>query len=144
MSYRLLFGQRKTAYNRFNKLLPSWQSMLEDNSDPLLQVLCGQSWKARDALAIFDKIDVEDPTDHFRATEVFPFLGSRLLMLKKHIEGRHPSTLSELWYNDTNKLAWWTFWAVFVIGGGGLILGIIQAILSILQVIYTVQPSTKI
>jgi hypothetical protein len=121
LSYRLIFGQTKSSCRDFNNLCKGWQAELQDQRDPLLAILCGQSYKSNAASGVYDEIDVDDPFDIYYPVEDFPFLGRRLSELQRYVKGHKPSTLMGLWYDSSNSALWWTFWVSICVVLGLLI-----------------------
>jgi hypothetical protein len=110
LSYRLIFGQTKNSFRAFNSLSKSWQAVLQDQRDPLLAILCGQSCESNDAGQIYDEIDAVDPFDYYCPVADFPFLGKHLSELQRYVKGHKTTTLIGLWHDSSNLVVWWTIW----------------------------------
>jgi len=139
LTYRLLFGQDTHSFKYFNALARK-EPIPGECQDPLLSTICGQGWESKDARQVYEMIEADEPSLHYSPSSEFPFLGRRLLDVQKYVRGHSSNTIQGIWYDRRNPLGWWTFWAVVIIGGVGLILalvfGILQTVLAILQVMY--------
>lgn len=103
--------------------------------DPLLDVLCGTK-----------EIPVKyGLKGYFRDRGVydlpiaFPYLGRQLADLRKHNMEQHPRELSELWKDRRNPVQFFAFWATIIIGGLSLFLSLVQALLSIGQLVISIR-----
>lgn len=137
LSYRLIFGQTKSSRQRFNKQLKKWDLKSKSNSDPMLYRICGHGCESEEAREIYYEIEADDPSNQYDPAVDFPFLGKRLVSIQDYVQGHKPSNFKALWYDRRNVSWWWTFWAVIIIGGLGLVLALVQDILQILQLIKT-------
>jgi hypothetical protein len=105
--------------------------------DPLLDVLCGTK-------AVPVKYG---PKDYFKERGVydlstnFPYLGRQLAELRKHNMEQSPRKLSELWKDRRNPVQYFAFWATIIIGGLALFLSLLQALLSIGQLVVSIRQS---
>jgi hypothetical protein len=138
LSYRLIFGQDKKSWKAFVEKSalrpPGWDCLLPgfDDADPLLQTLCGTSASSPAAADLYAEIEAEEVSPYYYP-DSFPFLGRRILDLQTFIKGRHPHNWRALWNDRRNVAYWWTFWAVLFIGGGTILLGLLQLAISIWQ-----------
>jgi len=138
LSYRLLFGQDKKSWKAFVEKSALWTPGWDCSSpglgdaDPLLQTLCGASASSPAAAALYAEIEAEELSPYYYP-DSFPFLGRRILDLQTFIKGRHPHNWRALWNDRRNVAYWWTFWAVLFIGGGTILLGLLQLAFSIWQ-----------
>ncbi|KAH8601747.1 hypothetical protein B0O99DRAFT_501053 [Bisporella sp. PMI_857] len=128
-SYRLLFGQHDRAIKEFEKMRSPFAK--QDMVDPLLQELCGV---AAARTAIYDQIDAPSIKSLYSARADFPFLGGRLRKLHEYVDSQNPSDLKTLWFDRRDVLRFYTFWAIFVIGGISIVLSIVQIILTGFQI----------
>ncbi|KFY93106.1 hypothetical protein V498_04550 [Pseudogymnoascus sp. VKM F-4517 (FW-2822)] len=64
----------------------------------------------------------------------FPIFKKRLGIVNDQIALSRPKGLKELWTHDRDKLQWYTFWAVVIIGSSGIVLSICQTGLAAVQV----------
>ncbi|KAI9708938.1 MAG: hypothetical protein M1820_003632 [Bogoriella megaspora] len=128
LSYRLLFGQDAKSCRLFRKLKP-FDGIPAEGKDTLLSDLCGR--QTHD-LALATQRDI------YRLRRDFPMLRSRLTRLVAYLERKRPRTWRELWVDKRDSASWLTFWAVIMIGGMGLVLGLLQVILQIVQIVYKV------
>lgn len=116
LTYRLIFGQTKASYKAFNSSLPRWSEewcktpSLESIADPLLSIICGQSWESAESSALFDEIEAEDASNHYSPHTDFPYLGKKLKHVQEYVKGHNPYTLRSLWHDDRDLGKWWTFW----------------------------------
>ncbi|MCJ1365751.1 hypothetical protein MMC16_004876 [Acarospora aff. strigata] len=124
-SYRLLFGQNKEARKLFRRTRP-FEDMPSEAHDPLLTLLCSRK--------SFDSFEVGKPQGSYRVARDFPMLRCRLAILKRQLSVLKPRGWMELWRDKRDSAHWFTFWAVIIIGGAGLLLSFIQVILQIVQV----------
>lgn len=128
-SYRLLFGQDRRA----RKLYRTICSKIPSPRDPLLDVLCSKatmpSWDGQES---FPERDVCDGRN-------FPQLGLKLLELQAYITDQRPRALKDVWNDRRNPHEAFTFWAVVLIGGATIVLGVLQIILSALQLVWTIR-----
>lgn len=132
LSYRLLFGQAKTARRLFRKLEP-FEGIPVQGRDEVLTQLCSR--KRCSAISQCQERDI------YNLARDFPILRSRLSILTRHLSLRKPRSWRELWQDKRDSAQWFTFWAVLVIGGLGIMLAFMQVILQIVQI--AIQRSRK-
>ena len=125
LSYRLLFGQKKSARRYFRELRP-FEGLPSDLQDKSLMTICG---KKRPHLSY--SVNEREVYD---LSQDFPVLRSRIVVLIQHLASKRPRTWKELWRDKRDSANWYTFWAVLVIGGLGVLLGFVQVVLQIAQV----------
>jgi hypothetical protein len=70
----------------------------------------------------------------YSASKDFPLLGQRLLELQNYMNAQNPSDFLTLWYDRRDILRLYTFWAVFVVGGLGILLSFASVGLTVVQV----------
>jgi hypothetical protein len=70
----------------------------------------------------------------------FQVFGLRLKELEQFGSRQRPSALKDLWTDRRDPLQWYTFWAVFWIGGLSLLLSVVQAGLAAAQVWLALHP----
>jgi hypothetical protein len=76
-----------------------------------------------------------------RRVEHFKFWHDRLVILKQEFDHSRPSTLSQWWVDRRNSVQWYTFWvAVFVIFLT-IFFGLVQSVLSALQLYKAYHPT---
>ncbi|PVH79293.1 hypothetical protein DL98DRAFT_589529 [Cadophora sp. DSE1049] len=80
-------------------------------------------------------------SDTYSARDDFPVFGPRLLTLQRYNLRRQPSKILDLWRDRRNPLQWYTFWAVVIVGGCGLLLAALQLAVGVIQVIYAIRAS---
>lgn len=141
LSYRLLFGQTKASRRHFQKVVR--KKVMSDKSevDPLLQILCTRpmdpSIRALPAdvwppsCRDYDGQLLEQST--YSTALDFPLLGSRLLKIQEFDQRHHPYKLRDLWRDRRNPLQWYAFWAINIIGGVTIVIGLCQLAVSLLQ-----------
>ena len=120
LTTHLIFSQFKKARKLFRPA--------DASPDPLLAILCSHEWPA----AFHDWN--HRPRRVYDLDDDFPIFGKRLRIINNQIARARPKGLKELWRDDRDKLQWYTFWAVVVIGGFGLVLSICQTGLAAVQV----------
>ncbi|KAF2106248.1 hypothetical protein BDV96DRAFT_654810 [Lophiotrema nucula] len=103
--------------------------------DPVLDALCGK----------YGQEYSEEQDDSFPEREVydgsnFPQLGQRLFELQDYITSQKPRTLKDVWNDRRDPHQAFTFWAVVIVGGATIALGLLQVVLSALQLVYTIRP----
>jgi hypothetical protein len=98
LSYRLIFSSDESSWRRFNKyyshLEPRNHSMLSTD-DPLLKVLCGQTWRSSHPKEIYQEIEAGEPCS-FYATSDFPVFGHRLYQIHDFMS-QGPRSITALW-----------------------------------------------
>ena len=124
LTYRLIFGQSKQGRCLFRKLKP-FKGLDRACQDPFLAELCGQEFCC-DAVQRLQREVYSLPQD-------FPMLRGRLVALEYYLSQRRPKTWKQLWQDRRDGGQWFTFWAILIVGGIGLLLAFIQTVLQILQ-----------
>jgi hypothetical protein len=56
----------------------------------------------------------------------FPYFAPRLRKIKTYLDSRQPSSLRELWVDRRDFRAWWMFWGAGFLGGGILLVLVVQ------------------
>ncbi|KAH0544773.1 hypothetical protein FGG08_001140 [Glutinoglossum americanum] len=125
LSYRLLFGQSRQSRRLFRSMDP-FEGLPPEGHDPLLSLLCGGR-KCMDSLAF-----AQDQA-FYRPLRDFPVLRSRIASLHHQMSRMKPRGWRELWRDKRDSTQWFTFWAVIIIGGSGILLSLIQVILQAVQ-----------
>lgn len=129
LSYRLLFGQTPKSRKVFRRI-SSQVSTLGAGPDTLLHLLCtskqistqsDESWLP------------EDRTVYF-ASKDFGVLYDRVELLAKELENVRPQSMGDLVRDRRDKLQYWTFWLISIIGGIGIVLSLAQVALQAFQV----------
>jgi hypothetical protein len=108
LTYRLIFGQLKGSYKDFNILTQKKFPLPEEYRDPLLPILCGQSWESPDARQIFELIEAEVPATCYGPLAEYPFFGKRLLDIQRYVRAHHPNTPYSNWYNKSSSSEMWS------------------------------------
>jgi len=123
MTYRLLFKD-KASRKLFRSMRPFGKTP-SSGHDHILASLCGRK---------HPMISLELMTREVYDLRVdFPILGNRLLPLMQHLSQRRPRTWRELWNDKRDSASWFTFWAVLIIGGVGLMLAFVQVVLQAVE-----------
>ncbi|KAI9668930.1 MAG: hypothetical protein M1829_005242 [Trizodia sp. TS-e1964] len=147
MSYRLLFGQSHASRGLGKTLLREMEGQAD--YDRLLVGLCTQPrssgvvkklpnsfWPV--SCRTFD--DNLQELDSYTLHDDFPMLGSRLAALQEFNLRQQPSKLRDLWRDRRNPLQWYTFWAVLVVGGLSILLGILQLAVAVVALAQSIHP----
>lgn len=143
MSYRLVFGQSRSA----RKLAIASLRLLKERNpkeyDPLLSLLCAQPYNSKIrtlhvslwpvSCRSFEDTLQEDSA--YSSQDDFPMFGQRLAKLQEFNLRQQPSKLRDLWRDRRNPLQWYTFWAVLIFGGFSLLLALLQLIVAVAQLI---------
>jgi hypothetical protein len=125
LSYRLLFGQEKASRQLFRSLDP-FKDLPAECKDNGLMRMCGRKQH--------NLMDGLQELDSYVLSRDFPILQSRLALLNHYFSNKLPRTWKELWNDKRDSASWFTFWAVLIIGGIGILLALLQVILQIVQV----------
>ncbi|KAF2034857.1 hypothetical protein EK21DRAFT_97086 [Setomelanomma holmii] len=115
LSYRLLFGQDKRSRQLFRFLDP-FSNLPSGCTDRLLLELCGKK-------IALTRSDYE------------------LAIVAQHFADKRRRTWRELWNDKRDSASWFTFWAVLIIGGTGILLGFTQVALQIAQIALEVKSA---
>ena len=121
LSYRLLFGQDRKS----RKLFQSMEVFKGEPHDYLLAELCDSETLALPTLC--------KQREFYRLSRDFPILRSRIAVLQQQMTNLRPRGWREIWNDKRDAAQWYTFWAVIVFGGSGIVLSFIQAVLQALQ-----------
>jgi hypothetical protein len=137
LSYRLIFSQSRRSRSRMKRLLTFTSREVAGNEcfDPLLWLLCTEDESSRKVNQLY-KILEAGRYDQYIAFEEFPFLAARLLRLQKAVLARNPHSLTHLWYDRRNPTAWFTTWAIVIVG----IVGFGIFVFQLLQLIFQISP----
>ncbi|KFY69158.1 hypothetical protein V496_00537 [Pseudogymnoascus sp. VKM F-4515 (FW-2607)] len=120
LTTHLIFSQFKKARRLFR--------LADTSTDPLLAILCGHEWPTT-----FQDWN-HRPRRVYDLQDDFPIFKKRLGIINDQIALSRPKGLKELWIHDRDKLQWYTFWAVVIIGSSGVVLSICQTGLAAVQV----------
>jgi hypothetical protein len=129
LSYRLLFGQSSKSRRLFQKIYNPIELPFEQ-PDTLLNILCTAKNLG------LEEVDTSFPEDHpvYFAARHFPVLYERIVLLANELDGRKPKSIRDLIRDRRDKLQWWTFWLISILGGLGLMLSVVQIILQGVQI----------
>ena len=108
--------------------------------DTLLPCLCGEEWLKQ---GIYEDIDASGVKSVYSARADFPFLADRLLSLQEFSVTQCPSDWRSVWRDRRDMARFWTLWAVMVFGGASIIIGIIQVVLAVAQLVAAYLSSPK-
>ncbi|KAK4039377.1 hypothetical protein C8A01DRAFT_47166 [Parachaetomium inaequale] len=158
LSYRLLFGQSSKSRRLFVQLLNRQpaagdEAMDAPQRDPFLSVICASPltslWRREKnisalpgslspppVLGLDDQLQ-EAPT--YSARDNFPIFGPRLLRLQRYSLRQQPSKMRDLWRDRRNPLQWYTFWAVFLVGGVSILLSVLQLVVGVSQLYFAIR-----
>jgi hypothetical protein len=130
LSYRLLFGIDSRSRQAFRDEYQNWHCDGDRryDKDPLLWQLCTESARSNEMKRLLESFDGEETSTLF-TLEDFPFLGRRLAELQRFALWQKPNSWKILWQDKRDVKDWWmvwTAWAVLIIGGGTIILQILQ------------------
>ncbi|KAK0609967.1 hypothetical protein B0T17DRAFT_603395 [Bombardia bombarda] len=127
-------------------------STVRESIDKLLLVVCTtplfSSWGQKNIAALPGNLfpvsarDLDDQLqerDTYSARDDFPVFGKRLLTLQHHNLRQQPSKMRDLWRDRRNPLQWYTFWAVFLVGGISIVLSLLQLAVSAAQLYIAVR-----
>ncbi|KAI9719974.1 MAG: hypothetical protein M1812_003099 [Candelaria pacifica] len=131
LSYRLLFGQSKDTRNLFRTMDP-FEDVASEGRDDLLMRLCGR--KSVDTSAFGKERSAYHLPQHF------PILRFKIAVLKAQLSVSKAKGWRELWRDRRDSTNWYTFWAVLIIGGVGILLSFLQVLVGITQIVITVRP----
>ncbi|KAI9755367.1 MAG: hypothetical protein M1835_000829 [Candelina submexicana] len=132
LSYRLIFGQSKEARHLFRTMDP-FEDVASEGRDGLLLTLCGR--KSMDTSAFGKERSAYHLPQHF------PILRFRLAVLRRQLSFTKARGWKELWRDRRDSANWYTFWAVLIIGGIGILLSFLQVTVGIVQVVMSTRPN---
>lgn len=144
LSYRLIFGQSRLARSLFRN---EEQKVLKSEglvTDPLLSLLCGKKFGRdikRQPTQIWPETCLSSPSagaslleqSVYGCDEDFPIFRERLMALERFAQRQDPRTVWSMWQDRRNPVQWLAFWAVLIIGGATILLGLLQLVVTILQ-----------
>lgn len=133
LSYQLLFGDDR----RSRKVYAQTERNLAYQSrggvdDQVLDKLC--RYKESGSLKT---------RTSYSKNQHFPILGYRLAVIQEDIDHMQLNRITALWRDRRDLSRWYTFWAVLIIGGIGVILAAIQTCFTVIQTIYTIKAYRK-
>ncbi|KAL2061195.1 hypothetical protein VTL71DRAFT_7468 [Oculimacula yallundae] len=137
LSYRLIFGMDMSSYKGFQLFERTSCPDSRSPIDPLLNIICGRSWRDKEVAQIFDECDIDEPRMRYNARTDFPFLGTRLIQLQEYSRSSYPNTLAGLWRDRRDNQRWWTLWVAMFVLGLTIVFGLIQTIAAFLQLYYS-------
>ncbi|KAH8742844.1 hypothetical protein F5882DRAFT_149033 [Hyaloscypha sp. PMI_1271] len=141
MSYRLLFGQTR-ASRKLAKALLQEELGKNHDYDELLGLLCCTPHRplVKKVLSTFWPVSCRDynnilsEADSYSAQDDFPTFSQRLAAVQDFSLRQQPSKLRDLWRDRRNPLQWYTFWAVLIVGGASIIIGLLQLVVAIVAI----------
>ncbi|KAI1294397.1 hypothetical protein F5Y03DRAFT_372921 [Xylaria venustula] len=119
ISYRLLFAQKVFRRIGTPNMMP------HTAADTLLPLLCTNKHLKRNSE---NEWLPEDRPVYF-ASKDFAVLYDRVALLAKELENVRPRSMGDLLRDRRDKLQYWTFWLISIIGGAGILLSLIQVVL---------------
>ena len=125
LSYRLLFGQNKESRQHFHFSKPH-DGTPDESIDKILIALCSK--KKYSLPHIFHQSEVYD------LRKDFPILRYKIALLAQRLSRNRPRTWKQMWNDRRDSPNWYTFWALLVFGGTGIMLAFFQLILQIIQI----------
>jgi hypothetical protein len=126
LTYCILFRDDRKS-RKIYQLRERARARFINGSDSKLDTLCGADWST----SIFASTPVKESYD----SEVdFPILSRRLHRLQDYMLSIQPNRVLSVWRDRRDLTRWYTLWAVLIIGGISVVLGIIQLFLSAAQV----------
>lgn len=143
MSYRLLFGQSRSARKLAKDSLRVLEEKDADEYDPLLDLLCAQACNSQTrtlpkslwpvSCRSFEQTLQEESA--YSSQDDFPMFGQRLAKLQEFNLRQQPNKLRDLWRDRRNPLQWYTFWAVLIFGICSLLLTLLQVLIGVAQLV---------
>ena len=134
LSYRLIFGRDRRSRARIGRLLErekrGWQD--EGLCDPLLQILCTKSDQSPEIQELYADLEAKE-FEGYISVEDFPFLARRLFDLQRFSMAQNPHSWRRLWSDQRNITAWFTIWAVVIIGGLTTLFQVLQFVFQVYQ-----------
>ncbi|KAF2273014.1 uncharacterized protein EI97DRAFT_445293 [Westerdykella ornata] len=116
LSYRLLFGQHGPSRKLFKHTLkPAGQT-----PDELLSILCMEKNINQ---TLVQNLPLYISAQHF------PVLSERIELIATDLKTCRPSSMGQLLLDRRDKLQYWTFWLVSILGGISIVLSFIQVVL---------------
>lgn len=111
-----------------------FEGIASEGWDPLLLKLCGR--KNLETSSNFIK-----ERSAYHLPQHFPILRFRIAVLKAQLSATKARGWKELWRDRRDSANWYTFWAVLIIGGVGILLSFLQVVIGILQVVMAARPN---
>lgn len=111
------FGQRARRWIRWRRTLSSYVDV--NNVDMYTDIgshLCHTYIHASPADGNHPRLT------HAASYKQFPTYERKIRILKSYMAQQKARTLRDLWRDRRDTLSWYTFWAVLVVGGAGIIL----------------------
>ena len=126
LSYRLLFGQATSSRNYYRSIKPRTGEMLI--CDDTLKTLCSHKEVFTSSYNI-----PEDQSVYFSSRD-FPMLYTRLVPLARELQATKPNSMIDILRDRRDKLQYWTFLLVAIVGGVSILLSFIQVLLQGIEV----------
>lgn len=143
LSYRLIFGQKRGSRRLAKTALRLERTNAVQEYDELLDLVCTHPYdsKVRNLPAALWPVACRSyqgflqEQGSYSSHDDFPLFGQRLAKLQTFVRRQQPSELWDLWRDRRNPLQWYTFWAVLVVGGASVILGVLQLCVGVAQLV---------
>lgn len=133
LSYRLIFGHDRRSRAAVGEELKRMNIADHGPPDPLLEILCTRNRHSAEIKELHSLLESRE-FETYIALEEFPFLGRRLVDLQRISMIQRPNSLTRLWRDRRNVNAWFTVWAVVLIGGLTLVFQLLQLVFQIYSV----------
>ena len=124
LSYRLLFGQNKDSRQCFHFLKPHYDAIGE-GADKILIALCSKKK--------FTLPPGIRQSEIYDLRKDFPILRYKIALLSQRLSRNRPRTWKQMWNDRRDSPNWYTFWALLVFGGTGIMLAFFQLVLQIIE-----------
>lgn len=132
LSFRILFAQKGRA-RRFFETVDPFEHEDAAHRDPYLRLLCTRVDHVLDSTIRQREL--------YELSVDFPLLKEKMVVLLRHLSLRRPRTWRELWNDKRDSASWFTFWAVVIIGGLGILMAFLQLVLQTVQVVLATKSS---
>ncbi|KAI1083671.1 hypothetical protein F5B20DRAFT_415933 [Whalleya microplaca] len=137
-SYRVIFGQTGRARKLFNTDERKNAQGALSTCDPLLVELCGRSIPKFPLCKLQVDLNQFRPEPmHYSKAEFFLFR-EKLDAIQRHISQQRPTRIQDMWRDHRDPLQWYTVWAVLAIAVISMCLSLVQAIVGICQLYFSI------
>ncbi|KAI9668387.1 MAG: hypothetical protein M1831_001141 [Alyxoria varia] len=153
ISYRFLFGQTKQGRQLYRKIKLSSECTSADIGEPVKKDVSSSDAQKTGPRLGYCSANIEDPLltdlcsrkhcnysfvldnqrDAYDTGRDLVILKSRVVNLQRYLSQKKPRTWRELWHDKRDSAQWFTFWAVLMIGGLGVVLAFMQVVLQAIE-----------